>query len=221
MRKMLAVLVLALITVLTGCSVGGSPESLPKVTTGDKADSLAVIETLNNAKNIQLRKTVISFGDEWTVVADGREVAKIKGQPLYMIGDTYSMFTLKGNLVGSEGEQFRIINHRADLYDYNNTKIGSIDQEVLSFLYKFTFRDAAGNVTGKMDQDFNLVLAGTMMDANGTPAWKFSKQFLSWGATLDLTRQSSDTRIDVMSAIWMTVIINEIDESRQSKPKNN
>lgn len=214
MRKFFAVLVI-MTTLLTGCSVGGSVDSLPKVTTADESDSLAVIEALENADVITVKKDMISIGDHWTVSADGVKVADIKGQPLYMIGDTYSMFSVKGNLVGSEGEQFRLIERKAKLYDYNNEFVGQIDQEIFSLLYKFTFFDADMNKTGTMEQNFNLVLSADIKDNNGVVVWHFDKKLISLGAELTLERKG-DSDIDAMSAVWMTVLANEISEASSS-----
>lgn len=222
MRKFLVLIVL-MVTVLTGCSVGGSVESLPKVTTNDVSDSQAVIDALENADVITIKKDMISFGDHWTVSADGVKVADIKGQPLYMIGDTYSMFSLNGNLVGSEGEQFRLIERKAKLYDYNNEFTGQIEQEIFSLLYRFTFFDADMNQTGTMEQNFNLVLSADIKDNDGVVVWHFDKDLISLGANINLERRA-DSDIDAMTAVWMTVIANEIaeaDDSRSSNRNNN
>ena len=201
---------------LTGCSMGSNPDSLPKMTTADPVDSQSVIQTLQNATSIRLEKAVFSIGDYWTIKADGVEVANIKGQPIYLLGDTYSMFSKKGNLVGSEGESYRLVNHQAKLYDYNNEYTGEIDQEIFSFLYKFYFYDKNMKKIGQLDQNFSLTLNGDIKDSQGSVNWNFNKDFFSWGAALTLTRKSNEPQVDVMKAIWMTVIVNEISEAQNS-----
>lgn len=216
MRKLVAPMLMVTTVLLAGCSVGGSVESLPKITTADEFDSRAVIDSLETAGTITLKKDVISWGDNWTVTADGVEVAEIKGQPLYMIGDTYSMFSANGNLVGSEGEQFRLVDHKAKLYDYNNDFAGMIDQEMASVLYKFTIFDADMNKVGTMNQKLSFALTGDIKDNEGDVAWRMSKSMVSVGAKITLERKSASD-VDAMSAIWMSVVMNEIAEAAEDE----
>lgn len=85
----------------------------------------------------RLKKAKISFGDSWDIYADGVKVGYIKGVPLYLIGDTYSLFSTNDNLVSSESENFKVINNTANVYDYNNIQTGYISQEIISLLHKF------------------------------------------------------------------------------------
>lgn len=41
-------------------------------------------------------------------MVDGKKIAIIRGEAIYLIGDTYSMYTTSGNLMGREGKEFRI-----------------------------------------------------------------------------------------------------------------
>lgn len=211
---------LASIFLLTGCSTGGSPESMPKVTTADVQDSQSVLSTLNKAQTIKIKKSVISFGDEWTVYADGVEVGTIKGKPIYMLGDTYSLFSTKGNLVGSEGEEYRVINHQAKVYDYNNQLTGMIDQQIFSWMLTLKIYDNTMKHVGSLDQNFSFAgLDADIKGANGAAQWHMHKAILSWGADLTIDRKSDDPTVTGLDAIWASVITNEIKES-QSGQKN-
>lgn len=194
---------------LTACVSGADPSRLPQVNTKDREDSLTSLARLNRASTIVLKKDLISWGDSWTVEADGEPLATIKGQPLYLIGDTYSMFTLSGNLMGSEGEEMRLLNARAQLFGPENEPLGSITQEVFNLLYTFTLRDEREVVKGTLKQDFSLTFQGTIKTPEGHPLWRFQRDFFSLGSRITLTREGEGP-ITATEALWQTVIVNEI-----------
>lgn len=216
MKKMfvLITMMVAALFLITGCSTSNK-----NMLTDDVNDSQAVIDALNNAKEIKLKKDFISFGDSWKVTADGTEVAEIKGQAFYLIGDTYSMYSKNGNFVGAEGEQYRVINARADMYDMNGNSAGSIKQELNILLYKFTLKNIEGNKIGEMNQNFSIKLSGDIKNVQNETAWSFKKDLISVGASIKLTR-GADSDISAMTAIWMTVIANEISEASSQNNVN-
>lgn len=124
---------------LTSCSMAnGGSEPL---VTNSVDDSESVLKALDSAVKITAKKAVLAFGDRWTVSADGVEVGEVRGQAIYLIGDTYSLFSNAGNLVGSEAEGYRVIHNRAETYDYNNQPRGEIKQTFSMFLSKYEIKD--------------------------------------------------------------------------------
>lgn len=99
---------LALAATATGCT--NTPTATP---TANIADSQAALDALNNAREITATKSLLSWGDEWGIEADGNKVGTVTGQALYAIGDVYSLVTTSGNLVASESENFQPITHAA------------------------------------------------------------------------------------------------------------
>jgi uncharacterized protein YxjI len=208
-----AMLAVAFLFSMTGC---GSTVDTSKMVTANADDSQMTITALEKAQVIKLKKAMFNLGgDYWTVTADDKEVAIIKGQAFKLIGDTYSMYSTAGNFVGAEGEQLRLLHHSAQMYDLNGNKSGVIKEQFNFPLTSFEFTDAAGKKIGKMDQDFALTTSGTAKDTNGADAWSFSKSFFSLGAELTMTRKSQ-SKIPAMTAIWTAVIMNEISESSSS-----
>lgn len=69
------------------------------------------MDALNNAREITATKSLISWGDEWVIEADGQQVGTVTGQAIYTIGDVYSLTTTSGNLVASETEELNAITH--------------------------------------------------------------------------------------------------------------
>lgn len=213
-----AVLALA---VLSGCSMAyGESSSNEPLVTQDVADSEAVLDTLRWADEIVIKKAVMSFNDQYEVIADGVKVGEIQGQYIYLLGDTYSFFSEAGNLVASEGEAYRVINHEAKLYDFNNEDSGSIKENFSLFLMNWSIYDVEGTELGKAEQNFSFTLDFAVKNASGTPEYQIKKSFLSWGAELKITRLTNEPTIPVMNAIWLAAIANEIDEARQAEEDN-
>lgn len=208
MRKFIVIFI-SLVVLVSGCS---APEQ--SIQTNDELDSISVIEAINNADTIQAKKAVFSFGDSWDIYADGVKVGYVKGVPLYLIGDTYSLFSVNDNLVGSESENFKVINNTANVYDYNNNQTGYISQEVISLLYKFKIYEDDVHV-GTAEQNFSIRLDADIKDADDNIEWHISRAIMSLGADVTITRNDSDD-VSGMNAMWISLILNEIYEARSS-----
>lgn len=137
---------LALAATAAGCA--NTPTATP---TADTADSQATLDAINNASEITATKSLLSWGDEWGIEADGNKVGTVTGQALYAIGDVYSL-TTSGNLVASETEELSAITHAATLYDWNNQETGRLEERVLALMPTVDIHhpDAYGsdNITG-------------------------------------------------------------------------
>lgn len=118
---------LALAATAAGCA--NTPTATP---TADTADSQATLDAINNASEITATKSLLSWGDEWVIEADGNKVGTVTGQALYTIGDVYSLTTTSGNLVASETEELSTITHTATLYDWGNQPTGTLEERFLA-----------------------------------------------------------------------------------------
>lgn len=205
-----------LVSSLSGCGV--TVAELPD-STGNSADSKAVIQTLNEAEMITLDKKVISWGDNWNVSADGTDTAELKGQAIPVLGDTYSMYSTNGNLVASEAEQVIRTLHGATTYDYENEERGSIDQNLSLILQSYTIKDVDGNVVGTADQKMGMSLNFEIKNADGEVEYKVKKAMVSWGASLDVERQVENPSVDAQDAVWLSVIVSEVNEAKAQKSK--
>lgn len=205
-----------LLTLITGCSManGGTQEPL---VTADVADSQAVLDALESAEKIEAKKSMISWGDRWTITADGEEIGEVRGQAIYALGDTYSLFSKAGNLVSSEAEAYRILHHRAGLYDYNNDPRGEIKQKFSLFLSSYEIVDAAGELQGTADQKLNITMSFDVKGKSGSTEYKISKAFFSLGASVAIEAQSKDRSVDAIDALWLAVIASEVEEAAAEK----
>jgi uncharacterized protein YxjI len=201
---------------LTGCGV--TVAELPS-SSANVSDSKSVIQTLNEAEKISLDKKVISLGDSWNVSADGKDMAELKGQAIPVLGDTYSMYSTNNNLVASEAEQVVRTLHGATTYDYENKERGTIDQNLSLILQSYTIKDTKGNVIGTADQNMGMTLDFDIKNADGRVEYKVKKAMVSWGASLEVERQVSNPEVDAQDAVWLSVIVNEVNEAKASKSK--
>ena len=129
LTRRLTTLVAALALAATAAGCANTPTATP---TADTADSQAALDALNNASEITATKSLLSWGDEWTIAADGEQVGTVTGQAIYAIGDVYSLATMSGNLVASETEELNAITHTATLYDWNNQPTGTLEERALA-----------------------------------------------------------------------------------------
>lgn len=117
--------------------------------TADVADSQATLDAINNASEITATKSLLSWGDEWTITADGQQVGTVTGQAIYALGDVYSLTTTSGNLVASETEELNAITHTATLYDWGNQPTGMLEERVLALTPTVDISHANGDGTSE------------------------------------------------------------------------
>lgn len=212
MKSIIAVAVgVVLVGALTAC---GSVVPKQGAVSKDPKDSASVVNALNDAKKINVHKAVFSWGDSWTVTADNVEVAEIHGQVVPVLGDTYNMYTKKGNLVASEAEKVFKLLPGAVFYDDQNKASGSMNQDLTLFLQKFTMLDAQNKTVATASQNLNITLNFDIKDPAGATQYNVSKAFFSWGDSLDLTRVSKNTKVSGLDAVWFAVIANELNATK-------
>lgn len=199
---------------LVGCSMANGG-SAPLVTNSVE-DSEAVLTALEEADVITAKKAALSFGDRWKIKADGVEVGEIRGQEIYLIGDTYSLFSNNGNLVASEAEGYRVVHHRAKTYDYNNAERGEIKQTLSFFLSEYKINNKAGETVGSAKQKLNVALSLDVLDTDGQVDYKISKKILSFGADVVIENNDKNSTVNAIDALWLAVIASEVHEAKSS-----
>lgn len=200
----------------------GENSSTEPLVTADVQDSEQVLETLRFAEKIELKKAAVSLNDVYSVTADGVKLGEIRGQYIYVLGDTYSLFSEKGNLVASEGEAYRVMTAEAKLFDYNNKPSGIIKENISWPLTNWSIFDAEDKLIGKAQQNLNWALDFTVNDSEGNPQYQINKNaFSMFGAELSITRISNEPTIPAMDAVWLAAITNEIAEAQDEKNSDN
>lgn len=203
--------------ILTVTFSGCAPSASAKRANTDEPDS--VISALQAADEIVAKKKVMSFGDQWTIIADGEEVGLIRGEPIYLIGDTYSLFSNSGKLVGSEAESYRLVNHSAKLYDHDSNPRGEIKQKMSVMFQEFEILDASGNLDGTANQKMSAAMKYEITGTSDSVDYIVKKSFMSMGSKVTIERKNVDSSVSAIDAVWLAVIASEVDDASKESEK--
>lgn len=208
---------LALAATATGCT--NTPTATP---TADTADSQAALDALNNASEITATKSLLSWGDEWGIEADGNKVGTVTGQALYAIGDVYSLVTTSGNLVASESENFQPITHAATLYDWNNQETGRLEERFVALTPTVdiihTTSSGSDETVGTSTTAFaSLTHQTTITDNAGAAAWDTERAIFALRTTITITRNTAGGNVSGIDALMVTLMMSEIHGGASNK----
>lgn len=212
LTRYLTALVATLALAATAAGCANTPTATP---TTDVADSQAALDAINNASEITATKSLLSWGDEWVIEADGNKVGTVTGQALYSIGDVYSLATTNGNLVASETEELNAITHTATLYDWNNQPTGTLEERVLALTptvdIVHTTSNGSDNITGTATTAFaSLTHQTTITDNTGTVAWNTERHAFTLRTTITITRNTAGGTVTGIDALMVTLMMSEI-----------
>lgn len=207
LTRRLATLVAALALAVTVAGCANTPTATP---TADTADSKATLDAINNANEITATKSILSWGDEWTIAADGQQVGTVTGQALYAIGDVYSLTTASGNLVASESEELKAITHEATLYDWNNQPTGKLEERILTLTPTVdiihTTSNGSNETVGTSTTDFaSFTNQTTITDNAGTVAWNTERHAFTLRTTITITRNTAGGTVTGIDALMVTL----------------
>lgn len=198
-----------------------TPKSDKELTVSDNAYN-EFNETLNNAKEIKVKKQLISWGDKWTVYADDKEIGTIQGRALYMIGDVYVLSDNKGQMIAAEEENwnFGLQDNSASFFNNKKENVGLLKQNWSWFLYDFEILRGS-KVVGRVQEKFNWTLSIDIKNAETNEIeWHVSKKLLSLGSELTIEKKDQKD-ISGLEAVWTTVIMNEMSEHDSNKSSKN
>lgn len=215
LTRRIAALVVALALAATAAGCANTPTATP---TADVSDSQATLDAINNAREITATKSLFSWGDEWTIAADGQQVGTVTGQALYAIGDVYSLTTASGNLVASESEELKAITHEATLYDWNNQPTGKLEERILTLTPTVdiihTTSNGSNETVGTSTTDFaSFTNQTTITDNAGTVAWNTERHAFTLRTTITITRNTAGGTVTGIDALMVTLMMSEIHRS--------
>lgn len=213
--RRLATLVAPLALAVTAAGCANTPTATP---TANETDSQATLDAINNANEITATKSLFSWGDEWVIEADGNKVGTVTGQPIYAIGDVYSLTTMNGNLVASETEELNAITHTATLYDWGNQPTGTLEERVLALMPTVDIHhsDANGSdiITGTATTVFaSLTHQTTIADNADAEAWNTERHAFTLHTTITITRNTAGGTVTGIDALMVTLMMSEIHRS--------
>lgn len=212
LTRRLTTLVAALALAATAAGCANTPTATP---TADTADSQATLDAINNASEITATKSLLSWGDEWVIEADGQQVGTVTGQVIYTIGDVYSLTTTSGNLVASETEELSTITHTATLYDWGNQPTGTLEERALTLMptvdIHHTDANGSDNITGTATTVFaSLTQQITIADNTGAEAWNTERHAFTLRTTITITRNNAGGTVTGIDALMVTLMMSEI-----------
>lgn len=207
LTRRLTTLVAALALAATAAGCANTPTATP---TADTADSQATLDAINNASEITATKSLLSWGDEWVIEADGQQVGTVTGQVIYTIGDVYSLTTTSGNLVASETEELSTITHTATLYDWGNQPTGTLEERALTLMptvdIHHTDANGSDNITGTATTVFaSLTQQITIADNTGAEAWNTERHAFTLRTTITITRNNAGGTVTGIDALMVTL----------------
>ena len=206
-------ILIATASTLTACGSSQNVSTTPEA----QADAREAIKALNAASSIELHKSAMSWNDSWEVKADGKKIATIQGLTFKgFSGDTYTMLSPRGGIMGAEDEDIFNLTRTAQFYGANGAKEGTLTKDVFSMLTSYHLKDSSGNDLAKLDERMGMSFSGDVKDAHGNAAWHFDKDMVSWGDTLRVKRRSGD--VDAVAATLMVAVANEVNNA-ESKQK--
>lgn len=200
---------------LTACA--SAPESRPE---SNPQAVASVIGSLDGAQQVVAQKSPISFGDKWTITADGQEIGEIRGEVIYLIGDTYTLFAPDGSIVASEEEQLSFVTRKANLYDSSGQIYGALDQQFTMFMAKYSILDGDGVALGTAEQKLNWTMKFDVLSASGSKDYQISKAAISMGSKVTVDRLTTDTKISMLDALWIAVVASEVEDAQNEDSSN-
>lgn len=174
------------------------------------------IEKLNNASAIEVSER-FSIGQYYEILVDEEIVATVQGKKFHIFGDTFTMYSSDGSLIGSESEEILHLNHQAVFRDYNGNEVFHMSDKLISIGHKLNLYDTNDNLIGKSEQEIlHFLRKDNYFNSSDELIWKSSKNFSLMGSyTIERVSDSEDT-LGAVNVVFLNCIEDALD-----KPTNN
>ena len=226
MKKIFYLFIVSVLSIfLVSCQQQKSNENQ---TSNKKAeDKTDYIKLLNNAKEIKINESFISFGKHYKIYADGKEVADVKGKLINAFGDTFVMKDKAGHFITEEKQEKRWslkYTRNAVFTDENNNITGYISETTLSKLfsigYYFHFYDKNKKEIGVSDQvNFSLLKQNNFYDEQKNLNYHVEQKISILGDKY-VIQVKDNKNIPVYQAVMMTCIEDAIKDAEKKKNNN-
>lgn len=177
----------------------------------------SVISALESADKIGIKRETDSLGDQWKVSADGQEVGVIRSEKLKSIGDTYSLFSSSGKIVGSEAETYRVENGRAKIYDHKAKVSGEIRPKLAPLFSEYDFISTNGKVQGVAKEKIAGFMKFEVKGSSGEPNFEINGSFLPFSDSVVIKRKTDSTSVKATDVLWFAVIASQVDKEAKEK----
>lgn len=215
-----AILALSCAVTMTACTSSTATTSNAPATSAVEHETKVqdMLQTLNDASSIRLKKDFISWGDHWTVYADDTAVGHVNGKAIRLL-DVYEFTDMNGVLIASEEENWKVLNATANLKNWQGQQEGRIEQEILTMLAKLRIYRGDTQV-GTIDQKLDFGMNAQIVNGDKTE-WTLRGKVFTAGADLTLTRSHDNTAVTPLEAMWASLILHEITATSSSNNSSN
>ena len=185
------------------------------------------MKKLNNAKSIVIKKDLISIGKSYDVEVDGKSFGSVDGDFIKITGDKFVLTNDDGTILSSEKQVKRWgvkLNRLAEVKNNKDETVGFIGEERLGDLLKwgfnFHFYDKSKTEIGYLKQDvFNIFSTFEIFNVKDNKlAYEINANFSPIQAKYTITVHD-DSVIPVDQAIYMTCILNAVNDSKKAENK--
>ena len=192
------------------------------VTANDTPTDLLV--ELNKASTITVKKGWFSFNKSYKVYVDDELVGKIEGLYFNVFGERLVLKDLDGDVYGSEQQIKRWninINRLAQVYNGADDTVGFIGEQVIRDFLRygktFHFYDIQQNEIAVSRQKIFHILPNYLIeDMEGEKLYQIKKKFSLFTTTYEI-KVFNPNVLPVEQALFLTVILNSIDESAEEE----
>lgn len=184
------------------------------------------LSNLATANRVVIKKSLISFGNKYTIKTEDGDRYTIKGKFVNLTGDTFTLKDDDGNVLGKEKQIKRWgvkLNRLAKIMDFNGKIIGYIGEErigdMLKIGYRFHFYDQNGKEIGYTKQKLiSLALDNKIYNKDGTLAYKINGKLLTLTSKYEINAVNPKD-INMVEASYFACILNEIYQARKDAKK--
>lgn len=217
MNKKLKLMLVGVVTLtLVGCSNTAQEHS--NSSRRAKAEEVVSYEGLKNSKEIEVNQSLLSVVKGYSVDSDNGNSFTVTGEFLAIMGDNLEMKDEEGRVIAKDHQIKRFgvnINRMAEIEGMDGV-VGYIGEETsdkfnlsVSKSMWYHFYDKDGKEIGKGNKNFSLSAGDwEIMDMDNKVVYKVHKNW-SIGHSFTLT-VIDDSKVPVESAVFYTIIMNEI-----------
>lgn len=186
-----------------------------------------LLDILKSSKNIVLEEKFIKAKKDYKIIADGKEVGRISGKYINLMGEVLELSDMEGNVKKIEKQSKRWgvkINRMGSIQNVDGSITGYIGEEKIEDMFKIGHRYHIYNsdreeIGTSKEEIFTVTKKMDIYDMDGNIDYEIDEKVLSLTNSFDI-KIKDNSNINVEDILFYTVIQNEISNSKESKGGN-
>mgnify|MGYP007069837461 CR=1 FL=1 len=178
-------------------------------------------EILNNASTIEVRQK-FSIGKYYEIYVNDEMIATVQGKAVHLLGDTFTMYSSDGSVMGSEQEEILHLNNQAVFRDKDGKEVFHMSSKLISIGIKLDLFDTNGELIGKSEQEvLHLLRKDNYYNSMGELIYQSNKNLSIMGSyNIDRVSDNEDT-LGAKNVVFLNCIEDALDSSNSSNNNNN